>query len=226
MKNPIKCPFCKHEISTKFGEPGGCPYCDKFIHPEHYGLPQEMYGKDMNRPYWSKTHPEYPNKNPRSRESYIFSTHCKRCGKAIASSRWAIMSPLGQICHDCITPKEREEILEYQAGAILKKARKNPTGSSLYESFHGMPPKTKRVIHFTPPKGTLLSIGTVSRIDYVPGKNSKHKNVNFFHRTGDTGSKQLESNWILATNSKGTEFYLIKDKKSKYPLFSGRGIIG
>jgi hypothetical protein len=99
--------------------------------------------------------------------------------------------------------------------------------SSLYESFHGLPPKTKRKVHYTNPKGTLVRIGEVSRIDYIPGENSKHAKINFYHQAGDIGEKKLKSNWILATDQEGKNFYLLKkDENSSYPIFTDRGIIG
>jgi hypothetical protein len=127
-----------------------------------------------------------------------------------------------------------EEELKYFAGKmgwdisdLINTTVKSNPSSSLYESFHGMPPKVKRKVHYTNPKGTLLSIGTVTRIDYIPGKNSKHRNITFYHKSGDTGEEKLKSNWILATDAKGENFFLLKkDESSKFPRFSDRGILG
>ena len=58
----------------------------------------------------------------RQRISY---TQCRRCGTTIASSIWSMTHPLGRICGKCITPGEKEEILQYQSGVILKKGRRN-----------------------------------------------------------------------------------------------------
>jgi hypothetical protein len=48
----------------------------------------------------------------------------------------------------------------------------------------------------------------------------------FYHISGDTGEKTLKSNLILATDSKGKNLYLLRDRKSKFPVFTERGIIG
>ena len=104
-----------------------------------------------------------------------------------------------------------------------KKTKMNP---SLYEAFHGNPPKGTRVVNYENPKGTLIKIGRLSEIKYKPEYPSQHKGVEFYHKAGDTGNRMLKSNMILATDSKGKNLYLIKDKKTKYPVFTGRGIIG
>ena len=99
--------------------------------------------------------------------------------------------------------------------------------SKLFEDFHGTKPEKCIPIKFKNPKGTLIKIGKVSRIDYIPGENSKHKGVNFYHKSGDTGEEKLDSNWILATDKSGKYFYLIKeDDNLEYPVFTERGIIG
>jgi hypothetical protein len=73
----------------------------------------------------------------------------------------------------------------------------------------------------------LIKVGEVSRIDYIPGENSQHSGINFYHKSGDTGDKKLHSNWILATSQDGKNFYLIKkDESSNFPVFTERGIIG
>jgi len=299
MKNPIKCPFCHKIISTEFGEPGGCPYCDKFIHPDHYNLPREMYGKDMNRPYWSKTH-KYPQGNPigycpickenglKSRLTYtkyiqcenyaghtwtgnpIKGVHkflgnknpfrtCKQCCSLLSSKysnenlclpcamkkfvrgKKNPYSEYGQVhCPICKRTIESSGYYETPRQALAnhltishhdrntwERFNVNPLGASLYESFHGVPPKVKRAINFTPPKGVLLKVGEVSRIDYVPGVNSKFHNTNFYHKAGDKGYETVKSNWILATDANGKNFYLLKnDSKSSFPKFTSRGIIG
>ena len=56
----------------------------------------------------------------RTKQPHIFFTTCKRCNAKIASS--GMSHPLGRICGKCITPEEREEILQYQSGAIMKKS--------------------------------------------------------------------------------------------------------
>jgi len=120
---------------------------------------------------------------------------------------------------------------EYKSESLLKHIRKahgykNPV-SRLYQRFHGVPPRTKRIVKFNNPKGPLIKIGNVSRIDYVPGENSHHRGINFYHHLGDTGDRKLRTNWILATDESGKNFYLLKDNpKSSYPVFTERGIIG
>lgn len=105
--------------------------------------------------------------------------------------------------------------------------RNNPIASDLYESFHGMQPKVKRKINYTNPSGTLLKIGRIKRLDYVPEGSTTHKGTQFYHISGDTGERKLPSNLILATDPKGENFYLIKDDATKKePFFSERGIIG
>lgn len=98
--------------------------------------------------------------------------------------------------------------------------------SSLYESFHGSKPARKRMVNYENPTGPLIKIGRIRRIDYEPEFPSKHRGTQFYHMAGDTGSRKLPSNMILACDSKGENFYLIKDKPGKYPNFSERGIIG
>ncbi len=108
--------------------------------------------------------------------------------------------------------------------SYLIERKENPIG--LYESFHNAKPIRTRKVHYVNPKGTLIKVGRISEIKYRPEFPSEHEGVEFYHRSGDTGEEVLPSNLILATDSKGENFYLIKDKKSKRPYFSGRGIIG
>ena len=202
---------------------------------------------------------------------HIFYTKCKRCGTTIASSRWAMTHPLGQICGKCITPEEKERIIEEQAGIILKKGRKyNPTKipyehlpprgyrkcsfcgditytrrykrkdlckkcyarkkknpQSLYESFHGVEPLRRRNVFFEEPKGEIIKIGRLVRIEYEPEPPSKLTGNRYTHEAGDLGHKIIKSNAILATNKKGTQLYIVREnKKVKFPRFSSRGIIG
>jgi hypothetical protein len=107
-----------------------------------------------------------------------------------------------------------------------KSQRKNPISSSLYESFHGMPPKTKRKVHYTNPKGTLIKIGRISEIKYKPEGSTKFLNTEFYHISGDTGEQKLKSNLLLCTDLDGKNIYLVKDKPGKHPFFSERGVIG
>ena len=100
---------------------------------------------------------------------------------------------------------------------------------SLYEAFHGSPPLRQRKISYEPPPKDkpLLKVGRISQINYIPEFPSKKSGQEFYHLSGDTGEKTLKSNLILATDSKGKNLYLLKDKKNRRPYFSGkRGIIG
>lgn len=103
--------------------------------------------------------------------------------------------------------------------------RRNP---NLYKSFHGAEPMRVRKIKFDEPnpKEPLIKIGRLSQLNYIPEFPSKKSGTEFYHISGDTGEKTLKSNLILATDSKGKNLYLLKDKRSRYPVFSGRGILG
>ena len=103
--------------------------------------------------------------------------------------------------------------------------KKTPVG--LYEAFHGTKPTVRKIKYQPPnPKEPLIKVGRIRRIEYEPEPPSKLKNIRFYHEMGDTGSKVLESNVILATDKKGKNLYILRDKKSKHPFFSSRGIIG
>ena len=124
--------------------------------------------------------------------------------------------------------------LKKRRTAILREARsrdcdwynprKNP--QSLYESFHGSPPARIRKIKYEPPKGILIKIGKLSQLNYIPEYPSMRKGVEYYHRSGDIGHKILKSNAILATDIKGKNLYILKDKNTKYPKFTERGIVG
>ncbi len=108
----------------------------------------------------------------------------------------------------------------------IKSRKSNP--ESLYESFHDSPPANMRkILYENPdPKKPLVKIGRVTMINYLPEYPSKKSGVEYTHKSGDTGEQILKSNLILATDESGKNLYLIKDKKSKYPLVNSRGIIG
>lgn len=133
-----------------------------------------------------------------------------------------------QVFRDKIMPK-KHYIKLIGASAVFANPTtiklKNPH-SDLYESFHGSKPARKRMVSYENPTGPLIKIGRIRRIDYEPEFPSKHRGTQFYHMSGDTGSRKLPSNLILATDEKGENFYLIKDKPGKYPLFSERGILG
>jgi len=103
----------------------------------------------------------------------------------------------------------------------------NPT-SKLYRNFHGTDPvKTSTVLYEPPPNGEpLIKIGRLSQINYVPEGPSHKAGHEFYHKSGDLGHKTIKSNAILATNQQGTQLFIVREKDSKYPLFTERGIIG
>jgi len=127
-----------------------------------------------------------------------------------------------------LTPKQRTDILNeaFPPGRLYNPARSKYKARSLYEGFHGTPSKGLRSVTYENPKGPLIKIGRLASIEYNPEQPSKHTGTRFVHESGDTGNKVLRSNLILATDRTGKNFYLIKDKKSKHPYFSERGIIG
>jgi len=170
---------------------------------------------------------KFGGKNPKFKVPHIYETTCKRCGKTIYSSRWAMRHHLGRICSACTTPEEKQEILDYQSGIIMKGTKKNPK-STLFRNFHGTDPvKTSKVL-FEPPKSgePILKIGRLSQINYVPESPSRKAGHEFYHKSGDLGHKTIKSNAILATNQQGTQLFIVREKDSKYPLFTERGIIG
>jgi len=56
-------------------------------------------------------------------------TKCKRCGTQIAIS---MSHPLGQICARCITPEEKDRILQEQLGVMRKSSKRNPEVKTHY----------------------------------------------------------------------------------------------
>ena len=87
---------------------------------------------------------------------YIFHVRCKRCGKMVVSSRLAMTHPLGQICSGCTTSIEKEEIMQFLSGHILKKGRrgKNPITAKMFQlkkpeqcSLCNKPIKDKYIIY-------------------------------------------------------------------------------
>ena len=115
-----------------------------------------------------------------------------------------------------------EELKRLYAKYITKKHTKNP----LYESFHGTSPVKVRKVSYEPPKSPLIKIGRLVRIEYEPEFPSKRRNTRYYHKGGDLGHKVIKSNAILATNKEGTQLYIVKEKKGKYPRFTSRGIVG
>lgn len=106
-----------------------------------------------------------------------------------------------------------------------EKIKNNPV--NLYQDFHGNPPVKKVKVYYEAPDGEeIVKIGRLVRIDYTPEANSRYEGTHFTHESGDLGHKTIKSNAILATNKSGTQLYIVKEKKGKYPKFSGRGILG
>ena|SRR3972149_8236428 len=98
--------------------------------------------------------------------------------------------------------------------------------SELYRSFHGANPKTRKV-SYEPPIGPLLAIGELESLVYIPYGSSHRKGTAYSHKSGDLGHKVLRTNLLLVTDSKGKNLYLVKkDPRSKWPVFSDRGILG
>ena len=97
---------------------------------------------------------------------------------------------------------------------------------SLYEQFHGNPPARIRKVQYEEPKGILMKIGRLVSLEYEPEPPSTHVGTRFAHEMGDTGTKVLKSNSILASDTKGKNLYILRDKGKKRPYFSERGLIG
>lgn len=53
----------------------------------------------------------------------VVTSKCKRCGKPISTS--GAGKQLAEICADCITPEERQDILAIQGDAILNTIKRN-----------------------------------------------------------------------------------------------------
>ena len=98
--------------------------------------------------------------------------------------------------------------------------------SDLYSAFHGSNPKARKVT-YEAPVGNLVAIGKLAEIVYIPYGSSRRKGVAYSHKSGDLGYKVLKTNLLLVTDSLGKNFYLIKENtRSKWPVFSDRGILG
>ena len=126
--------------------------------------------------------------------------------------------------------KAYSEGLKFANSEIGKFSREdvNPIKSSLYESFHGNPPKGVRKVFYNPPSSVepLVKIGDLSEIRYRPTEPSQYSGTEFYHKSGDTGEQILKTNLILATDAKGENLYLVRDKDIKRPFFNDMGIIG
>lgn len=126
---------------------------------------------------------------------------------------------------DYVYTKQEALLLKKEyLGEMKKKSTINPL--DLYRGFHGNPPKGTRKVFYEAPKGELIKIGRLANIEYIPEPPSKYTGTRFTHEAGDLGHKIIKSNAILATNNQGTQLYIVKETKSKYPKFSERGILG
>ena len=143
-----------------------------------------------------------PTKIPWERLSPRGYRKCDFCGSIVYTRRYQKQD----ICKECYAKKE------------------NPL--SLYQAFHGSPPTAVRKVRYEPPKGQLIKIGRLSQINYIPEYPSQRRKVEYYHKSGDIGTTVLKSNAILATNKEGTQLYILKEKGTKYPKFTERGIIG
>lgn len=100
--------------------------------------------------------------------------------------------------------------------------------SKLFEAFHGVQPQSAKTVFYEAPDKSkpLLKIGDISQLNYRPTGPSLKKGTEFYHKSGDTGNRMLKTNLILATDQKGKNLYLLKKSRSKYPVFTSRGVIG
>jgi len=95
-----------------------------------------------------------------------------------------------------------------------------------YRDFHGSPPRNARRVNLPNPKGgSLMKIGRLTQINYIPENPSMLAGAEYSHKFGDTGTVVFKKNKpILAVDSTGKQLYIINDK-STYK-FGPRGIVG
>ncbi len=121
------------------------------------------------------------------------------------------------------TKQERERFFK-EKGIVV-----NPQpDSSLYRAFHGAKPKGIRTVFYEPPKKgiPLIKVGRIYSISYEPESPSRHKNTLFEHKFGDDGYKVYEKDKpLLVTDKDGKNLYIVRDKDTKFPIFTSRGII-
>jgi len=111
--------------------------------------------------------------------------------------------------------KKNPNILGFQIG--------KPKG--LYESFHGNPPKTRKLKIGVPEPGEkIIAIGRLHSLEYKPYGSSQHKKTLFSHKLGDDGNKVLPNKPILAVSEDGKQLFVVNDKSSYN--FGERGIVG
>jgi len=167
----------------------------------------------------------------------IFETICKRCGRKIYVSESALSHPLGRICERCITPNEKQQIMDFQVARMMKHDKrygKNPNilgfqigkPKGLYESFHGNPSQRKRKLKIqVPEKGEkLIAIGRLINLEYSPYGSSQYKKTHFTHKLGDNGNKILPNKPILAVSEDGKQLFIVNDKS--FYKFGKQGIVG
>ena len=115
-------------------------------------------------------------------------------------------------------------VVQVKGTPYIPKFWPNPTSpdlKSLYRSFHGANPKSRKVKVPTP-GGSLLKIGRLTELNYRPEAPSRRAGQEYFHRLGDTGSMILPEKPILATD--GKNLYIIPEESRT--RFTERGIIG
>ena len=135
---------------------------------------------------------------------------CPKCGKKFSSYRDSVKNMQEYERHAKVCPKRGDH---------------NPV-SNLYKSFHGVDPVRQKPVYYQPPPKQLISIGELSQINYKPTR-GQYVGTEFYHKSGDLGERTIKTNLILATDPEGKNLYLVrKNKDSKYPLFSNRGILG
>ena len=133
-------------------------------------------------------------------------------------------------------PVDKQALDDYDAKLVSRSWADDRVGKmtpkqvnpDLYQAFHGTQPlRIGKVMYEPPPKGEpLVKIGRLVRIEYEPEYPSKRSGVRYYHEGGDTGTKILKSNAILATDQSGKQLYIVRETKNRRPYFSGRGIIG
>ncbi len=122
--------------------------------------------------------------------------------------------------------KTREEAWQVLRN-MVEARHKNPR-TDLYSAFHGVPPKGIRTVFYEPPKKgiPLIKVGRIYSISYEPESPSRHKNTLFEHKFGDDGYKVYEKDKpLLVTDKDGKNLYIVRDKDTKFPIFTSRGII-
>ena len=209
MKRP-RCPRCNRAMVKETY--WYCPGCGQVYNPFPAGLarPLEIAEERQRVRYWLDKIRGTPDPIERIQE-------LRKLVKSVETGRDEI-----DVIRKVV--KQGHLLLELKQVVALR-ALRNP---GLYEKFHGRQPTKSRKISFEPPnpKQPLIKLGRMSQINYVPEFPSSRVGVEYYHKSGDTGYKTLKSNLILATDLKGKNLYLIRDGKSKYPIVTGRGIIG